>query len=119
MPRHSASFGFGDDDVIMDSDGGELLLQSIIEASDLLSLEVASSMMRDAPGVLASIWAPVGLRYHALHHLLPSVPYHALGEAHRRLTAQLAPDSVYHRASYNGLAGLVYRLTRSTLVRGA
>ena len=69
------------------------------------------------PGVLASIWAPVGLRYHALHHLLPSVPYHALGEAHRRLTAQLTPDSVYHRASYSGLAGLVYRLTRSTFVR--
>ena len=71
------------------------------------------------PGVLASIWAPVGLRYHALHHLLPSVPYHALGEAHRRLTAQLAPDSAYHRASYDGLAGLVTRLTRSTFVRGA
>ena len=71
------------------------------------------------PGVLASIWAPVGLRYHALHHLLPSVPYHALGEAHRRLTAQLAPDSAYHRANYDGLAGLVTRLTRSTFVRGA
>lgn len=70
------------------------------------------------PGVLASIWAPVGLRYHALHHLLPSVPYHALGEAHRRLTTQLAPDSAYHRASYDGLAGLVTRLTRSTFVRG-
>jgi fatty acid desaturase len=71
------------------------------------------------PGVLASIWAPVGLRYHALHHLLPSVPYHALGEAHRRLTAQLAPDSAYHRASYDGLAGLVTRLTRSSFLRGA
>jgi fatty acid desaturase len=70
------------------------------------------------PGVLASIWAPVGLRYHALHHLLPSVPYHALGEAHRRLTAQLAPDSAYHRANYDGLAGLLTRLTRSTFVRG-
>ena len=70
------------------------------------------------PGVLAEIWAPVGLRYHALHHLLPSVPYHALGEAHRRLTAQLAPGSVYHSASYNGLAGLITRLVRSTLVRG-
>lgn len=44
---------------------------------------------------------------------------YALGEAHRRLTAQLAPGSVYHRANYNGLADLVYRLTRSTLVRGA
>jgi fatty acid desaturase len=70
------------------------------------------------PGMLASIWAPVGLRYHALHHLLPSVPYHALGEAHRRLTAQLAPDSAYHRANYDGLTGLVTRLTRSTFVRG-
>jgi len=71
------------------------------------------------PGLLAEIWAPVGLRYHALHHLLPSVPYHALGKAHKRLTAQLAPDSAYHRANYDGLAGLVYRLARSTLVRGA
>ena len=71
------------------------------------------------PGLLAEIWAPVGLRYHALHHLLPSVPYHALGTAHKRLTAQLAPDSAYHRANYDGLAGLVYRLARSTFVRGA
>jgi fatty acid desaturase len=71
------------------------------------------------PGVMAALWAPVGLRYHALHHLLPSVPYHALGEAHRRLTAQLAPDSAYHRASYDGLTGLVSRLASSTIVRGA
>jgi fatty acid desaturase len=71
------------------------------------------------PGMLASIWAPVGLRYHALHHLLPSVPYHALGEAHRRLTAQLAPESAYHRANYDGLAGLLTRLARSTFARSA
>jgi fatty acid desaturase len=71
------------------------------------------------PGMLAEPWAPVGLRYHALHHLLPSVPYHALGTAHKRLTAELAPDSAYHRANYDGLAGLVYRLARSTFVRGA
>jgi fatty acid desaturase len=71
------------------------------------------------PGWFASIWAPVGLRYHALHHLLPSVPYHALGEAHRRLIAQLASDSAYHRASYDGLPGLAYRLAKSTLSRSA
>jgi fatty acid desaturase len=45
------------------------------------------------PAPLPVLWAPVGLRYHALHHLLPGVPYHALGEAHRRLSAALAPDS--------------------------
>ena len=71
------------------------------------------------PGLLPALWAPVGLRYHALHHLLPSVPYHALGEAHRRLSAELAPDSAYHDASYKGLPGLAYRLARSTMVRGA
>ncbi len=71
------------------------------------------------PALLPAIWAPVGLRYHALHHLLPSVPYHALGEAHRRLTAQLTPDSAYHKANYGGLPGLAYRLAKSTMVRGA
>src|SRR5262249_48276792 len=34
------------------------------------------------PATLPALWAPVGLRYHALHHLLPGLPYHALGEAH-------------------------------------
>ena len=35
------------------------------------------------PAFLPVLWAPVGLRYHALHHLLPSLPYHSLAEAHR------------------------------------
>jgi fatty acid desaturase len=55
------------------------------------------------PGVLPLIWAPVGLRYHALHHLAPAVPYHNLAEAHRRLTAALPEGSVYHRAQHPGL----------------
>ncbi len=62
------------------------------------------------PGVLPLLWAPVGLRYHALHHLLPGLPYHALAEAHRRLSAAFAPDALYHRANYDGLFGLVVRL---------
>jgi fatty acid desaturase len=40
-------------------------------------------------GFLPYLWAPVGLRYHALHHLLPSLPYHSLGEAHRRISGAL------------------------------
>lgn len=67
------------------------------------------------PGLLPFIWAPVGLRYHALHHLLPSVPYHHLGEAHRRLSTLLGPESLYQRANYRGLAGLIYRLAASTM----
>ena len=67
------------------------------------------------PGLLAELWAPVGLRYHALHHLLPSVPYHALAEAHRRLSAQLGTAGAYHKASYPGLTPLLARLARSTM----
>jgi fatty acid desaturase len=70
------------------------------------------------PNMLSALWAPVGLRYHATHHLLPGLPYHALGEAHRRLSAELAPDSTYNRASYDGLPGLVSRLVKSTFTVG-
>lgn len=67
------------------------------------------------PALLPVLWAPVGLRYHALHHLLPGIPYHALGEAHRRISATLGDQSPYHKASYPGLPGLVGRLIRSTM----
>jgi fatty acid desaturase len=66
------------------------------------------------PAMLPMLWAPVGLRYHALHHLLPGLPYHSLGEAHRRLAGVLEPKSSYHRANYKGLPGLVARLVRGT-----
>ncbi len=43
----------------------------------------------DVPGnpLLTPLWAPVGLRYHATHHLFPNMPYHSVGEAQRRIAA--------------------------------
>lgn len=67
------------------------------------------------PGRIAEIWAPVGLRYHALHHLLPSMPYHSLGEAHRRLAAHLGTGSTYDGANHPGMVPLVLRIARRTM----
>ncbi len=69
-------------------------------------------------GVLPLLWAPVGLRYHALHHLLPSLPYHALSAAHRRIAAAQGAGSTYARANYPTLRGLLGHLMRSTMTRG-
>jgi fatty acid desaturase len=69
------------------------------------------------PATLPALWAPVGLRYHALHHLLPGVPYHALGEAHRRLCKDLDTGSVYHDSTHRHLTMLVVRLAKSTIAR--
>jgi fatty acid desaturase len=67
------------------------------------------------PGRIAALWAPVGLRFHALHHLLPSLPYHSLAEAHRRLSADAGAQATYGRAHYGGLAPLVRRIASSTM----
>jgi fatty acid desaturase len=68
------------------------------------------------PSPLAALWAPVGLRYHALHHLLPSLPYHSLAEAHRRIAAQLGTGSSYSGANYAGMWVLIARIARSTML---
>lgn len=70
------------------------------------------------PGPLAEIWAPVGLRYHALHHLMPSMPYHALPEAHRRLHRELGDGSTYQGSNHPGMIFLIGKIARSTMARG-
>jgi fatty acid desaturase len=70
------------------------------------------------PALLPGLWAPVGLRYHALHHLLPSVPYHNLGIAHRRLAATLDQESPFHKANHKGLPHLARKIFVSSLQQG-
>jgi fatty acid desaturase len=61
----------------------------------------------------SELWAPVGLRFHGLHHLFPSLPYHNLGIAHRRLMAALPADSIYRRTSCESLPKALAELWRS------
>ncbi|GAA0283859.1 fatty acid desaturase [Alteraurantiacibacter aestuarii] len=71
----------------------------------------------NVPTFIAGLWAPVGLRYHALHHLLPSLPYHSLHTAHHRIAAHLGVESTYQGAVHKGMWPLVWRIGRSTMGR--
>lgn len=76
-----------------DNDGGKMSLDE----------QFLDSVNVPPPNLASELWAPVGLRYHALHHLLPRLPYHNLGKAHARLSQAFTADSIYHRASEKGL----------------
>lgn len=65
----------------------------------------------DTPGApWTELWAPVGLRYHALHHYFPGIPYHNLAEAHRRLSSDLPPNAPYRDTVSPGLLPSLRRL---------
>jgi fatty acid desaturase len=67
----------------------------------------------DTPGAWwTELWAPLGLRYHALHHLFPTLPFHNLRAAYNRLVAQLPADSFYHEAAGRGLFHSLRELVR-------
>ncbi|TWU10169.1 Fatty acid desaturase [Allorhodopirellula heiligendammensis] len=61
---------------------------------------------------ITELWGPIGTRYHALHHLFPRLPYHNLGEAHRRLTEGLPADSIYHLTTELSLTSAIVKLWR-------
>jgi fatty acid desaturase len=62
---------------------------------------------------LNELWAPVGLRFHAVHHLFPGIPYHNLAAAHARLLLLLPPDSPYRRTEGSGLVRGLRELWRA------
>lgn len=69
-------------------------------------------------GLLTGLLCPLGLRYHALHHLFPRLPYHNLGTAHRRLMSHLTHDSPYRATVYRSWFAVMRELWGHTR-RGA
>lgn len=64
--------------------------------------------------LFTTLWAPVGLRYHATHHLFPALPYHALGAAHRRLVRELTDNTLYLQTLRSSLWDALRRLWRES-----
>lgn len=64
--------------------------------------------------LLTELWYPLGLRYHALHHLFPTIPYHNLGIAHRRLMQQLPANSPYRATVQPGFFSALGQLWRDS-----
>lgn len=57
--------------------------------------QMLDSVTMDNDSPLAVLINPVGLRFHSTHHLFPSMPYHNIRAAHKRLMDQLPADSLY------------------------
>jgi fatty acid desaturase len=77
-----------------DRDSGELsMTEQLLDSCTITTAGRLPTWLAEAAHALV---APVGLRYHALHHWIPSLPYHNLGRAHRLLVSTLRSDAPYH-----------------------
>ncbi len=74
----------------------------VSEGAPLSHLEQFRDSIDSSGGWWTELWAPLGLRYHAVHHLFPTLPFHNLSTAFRRLRQQLAPDSCYQSEPRTG-----------------
>ena len=74
--------------------------------------QLLDSVTLDSDSLAVILINPVGLRYHATHHLFPSLPYHNLRAAHQRLMAGLPADSPYRLTVERSLLAAVASLWR-------
>jgi len=77
------------------------------------SLDISGQLL-DSVNVPASLfgvfWAPVGLRFHATHHLIPEMPYHSLAKTHERLMERFSQNNPYSQATSPSLGSALCRL---------
>lgn len=62
--------------------------------------------------LISELWAPVGLRYHATHHLFMNLPYHNLAEAQRRLVNGLGDSLLSSITKRDGLSDALQNIWR-------
>ena len=74
--------------------------------------QLADSINITGRPLVTELLFPLGLRFHALHHLFPGIPYHSLSKAHRRLMALLPSDAPYRRTVYPSFLSVMRQLVR-------
>jgi fatty acid desaturase len=74
--------------------------------------QMLDSVTLDSNSPLALLVFPVGQRYHAAHHLFPSLPYHNLPAAHERLMQRLPAGSPYRRTVETSFLAVAWNLVR-------
>jgi len=77
--------------------------------------QMLDSVNIDSRSPLEMILNPVGLRFHALHHMFPSLPYHNLAKAHRKLMQELPADSLYRQTNEPSIAVAIAKLWRRSV----
>jgi fatty acid desaturase len=97
-----------------DQDAGELSMTAQLLDTCTIAPTGLRAILGDAGRALI---APVGLRYHALHHWIPSLPYHNLGRAHRLLVSTLGADAPYHATVERGFLPPLRDLLRRSRAR--
>ena len=91
------------------------MVEQLLDSCTIAGRSTVGTLIMTAARAAA---APVGLRYHALHHWIPSLPYHNLGRAHRLLVDSLAPDAPYRAATYPGFTPVVVDLVHRARAQG-
>jgi fatty acid desaturase len=81
--------------------------------------QMLDSVTLDSDSLLAILINPVGLRYHATHHLFPSMPYHNMRRAHKRLMSELPADSPYRRTVSHSIWPVIVELWEAAARNGA
>ncbi|MEZ5927261.1 MAG: fatty acid desaturase [Parvularculaceae bacterium] len=74
--------------------------------------EFLDSVNVPSKDIISIVIAPVGLRFHATHHLFPATPYHGLPGLHEALVAELPDTAAYLSTSRKSFAHAVARLWR-------
>lgn len=93
--------------------GGTHLYVEMEEGRDARG-QLMDSLNLDSTSAVTLLLCPVGLRFHALHHVAPYLPYHALARAHRRLMKELPAGSEYHQVTVASIWEGLGRLRAAT-----